>query len=1070
MEEQLGFEFATPREPSVDAPVGPALAPVEPALALGDAEGGPRLLFSLAAVAERYPRERKLVVGRTRGEAHELLRQLALRRAPWIGFEVTTVRPLALEVAGWALAERKLTPLDEFEEQALLDAAIDQVLLPNPPARFARLVDSIGFRDALQQSVRTLRLVGIGPDRVRRATVADPDKLSIVAAILAEYEAHLHSDGKADHATVLATALEELRDARRDGHRDILADRRIFLLPGLHLRGLAGRFVHLLVEHGAKTLETDPVEGLDVPTSLLWRAGAPETRLAFLHAPAGAPGPPDGTIQLFAAAGIADELREALRRVVAAGRRWDEVEIVAADPQAYGSALHALAEQLGIPVTFAVGLPVERTRPGRTVASYFRWLDGGFGADVFRQLLETGDLRPDRGGASGLPGAALARRFRSLRIGWGRERYLPAIDRQLEAVRKEGAERETPGKPDGRRDRKLRELEALRSILAPVLKHAPPVSERLDDDRLPVSPADVARGLSVFLRFVPALNEVDRTAKERIERILKRIATTLVRQTEYGAAAAVVRSHLHIRVPAPQAEGKAPWSSAGGHLHLTDLEHGGVTGRPITFLTGLDADCFPGGRLLDPLLLDADRRALAGDDLPTSADRLAERQFQLAALLARLRGTVTLSYSAWSPSESRQIAPAAVMLDAFRLSRVNPSLTFEDLHRELRPLATMVPRGSGRLDDQDVWLGALERDGRLLAGRPVVRTAFPSLDAGLRARDALAEDMGNAFHGVIRPRPDELDPRRNAARSLSASALQTLGTCPRRYLFNRILRIKLPDDPVLDPDSWLDARERGRLLHRVFERILRKRASEGELDTAEGESRALDILDEEAALKVREIPAPSRAIMYRQAEELKEDVKSFLEMTRSIHAPLELELKFGLEGDDSLLISLPGGTIGICGAVDRVDGRKRGLTVVDYKTGVPHDHRPADGVFHGGRRLQHVVYSEAVERLLKRPVEAMEYHFPTLRGENQSFAYERKSYASGLDLIATLLDGVGRGHFLPTENVDDCKFCDYRAICRVRSKRSGGDSSSLLDWAAAHWERADEYAALRSARTWERVS
>ncbi len=1062
MEEQLGFEFSAPREPCVDASVGPAFT-------LGDAERGPRLLSSLAAVADRYPRERKLVVGRTRGEAHELLRQLALRCAPWIGFEVTTVRPLALEVAGWALAERRLAPLDEFEEHALLDAAIDQVLLPNPPARFARLVDSIGFRDALQQSVRTLRLVGIGPDRVRRATVADPDKLSIVAAILAEYERSLHSEGKADHATVLTTALEELRDASGDGHRDVLADRRIFLLPGLHLRGLAGRFVRLLMEHGAKTLETDPVEGLDAPTSFLWRAGAPETPLAFLHAPDGAPGPPDETIQLFAAAGIADELREALRRVVAAGRRWDEVEIVAADPQAYGSALHALAEQLGIPVTFAVGLPVERTRPGRTVAAYFRWLDGGFGADLFRQLLETGDLRPDRGG-SGLRGAALARRFRSLRIGWGRERYLASIDRQLEALRTERADSDATDEPDGRQARKLRELEALRSILAPILAHAPPVRERLDDDRPPVSPADVARGLSVFLRFVPALNEVDRTAKDRIERILKRIAATLDRQTEYGAAAAVVRSHLQIRVPAPRAEGKAPWSSAGGHLHLTDLEHGGVTGRPITILTGLDADRFPGGRLLDPLLLDADRGALAGDDLPTSANRLTERQFQLAALLARLRGTVTLSYSAWSPSESREIAPTAVMLDAFRLSRVNPSLTFEDLRRELRPLATMVPRAGGRLDDQDVWLGALERDGRLLAGRPVVRAMFPSLDAGLRARDALAEDVGNAFHGVIRPRPDELDPRRNAALSLSASALQTLGTCPRRYLFNRILRIKLPDDPVLDPDSWLDARDRGRLLHRFFERILRDRAAEGELDAAEGESEALDILDEEAARKVREIPAPSRAIMCRQIEELKEDVRSFLEMTRSIPEPLELELKYGLAGDEPLPISLPGGTIRIRGAVDRVDGRKGSLTVVDYKTGVPRDHRPADGVFNGGRRLQHVVYSEVVERLLKRPVEAMEYHFPTLRGENQSFAYERKRYASGTDLIANLLDGVGRGHFPPTENVEDCKFCDYRAICRVRSGRSGSDSSSLLDWAAAHWERADEYEALRSARTWEQVS
>ena len=66
-----------------------------------------------------------------------------------------------------------------------------------------------------------------------------------------------------------------------------------------------------------------------------------------------------------------------------------------------------------------------------------------------------------------------------------------------------------------------------------------------------------------------------------------------------------------------------------------------------------------------------------------------------------------------------------------------------------------------------------------------------------------------------------------------------------------------------------------------------------------------------------------------------------------------------------------------------------GLRIVDYKTG--RADRYSVGVpFAGGRRLQNVLYSLAVERL--RPdesVRVMEYQFPTVKGENEVRAYPR---------------------------------------------------------------------------------
>ena len=1069
MEEQLGFAFPPPSPPSgravgqSDAKAGsgePTSGDGEPA-----ALSAARLIESLVSVSRRYPRARKLIVGRTRGEAHELLRQLARLHSSWIGFEATTLRPLALEIASPSLAADGILVLDAFEERAILDEAVDRVLLPEPPRRFERLVDSVGFREALAQSIRTLRLVGIEPDRMRDARVADPEKIGVLAAILTEYEGQLRSARRADDAAVLARALRGLRSAIEVGTASPLDDRKIFLLPGLHLRGLAGRFVGHLEQLGAEVLETDPVVGLAVPRAVLWRPGRAQSPLSYLHAPPSSPAPLDEVPRLFAAGSIADELREVLRRVVAEGRRWDEVEIVTTDPQAYGSALHALAQQLSIRVTFAVGLPVDRTSPGRAVAAYFRWLDEGFEAGEIRRLLEADDLRPP----SRRPphGVALARRLRALRIGWGRERYLRAIDDRLKVLRAKPARPTDPGARGRRLDEERRELQALRSIIAPVLRSAPETPERPEDDPPPASPATVARGLAAFLQFVRTRNDVDATAKERIERILQRIAATLTRPTEYAAAAAIVRSHLRIRVPAPRSEGRAPWSSAGGHLHLSDLEHGGVTGRPLTFVVGLDSDRFPAGRLLDPLLLDADRKALAGTGLPVSADRLEERHFQLSALLARLRGSVTLSYAAWSPNEAREIGPAAVMLDAFRLGRGQPSLTFEDLHAALRPLAGPVPRQASGLDTQDVWLGALERQGRLLAGRAEVRAAFRELDAGLRAREAIEAPQANAHHGVIRPRPEELDPRRNPSRTLSASALEDLGSCPRRYLFARVLGLRPPDDPVRDPDLWLDPREKGSLLHVVFERILRERDEAAGWQDGALEAAARRILEEEVERKRREVPAPSGAVVRREVEELAEDVRSFLRMTRAAPRPLALELEFGRGDDPPLPIDIPGGTIFVRGAVDRVDESASGLVVVDYKTGRPYNHGGDAGTFAGGRRLQHVVYTAAVEHLLERSVEAVEFQFPARRGEHACYRYDRRSYGSGWALIARLLDGVAAGRFPPTDSPGDCRFCDFRPICRVPDKLSAEEEPPLLHWASAHWAEAEAFTELRAARTWE---
>ena len=78
-------------------------------------------------------------------------------------------------------------------------------------------------------------------------------------------------------------------------------------------------------------------------------------------------------------------------------------------------------------------------------------------------------------------------------------------------------------------------------------------------------------------------------------------------------------------------------------LHVAHVLSGGHTGRPRTFIVGLDDSRFPGAGHQDPLLLDSERRKIS-PELATATARLEQGLGDFVRLLARLRGELTLSF------------------------------------------------------------------------------------------------------------------------------------------------------------------------------------------------------------------------------------------------------------------------------------------------------------------------------------------------------------------------------------------------------------------------------------------
>ncbi|MDE2985757.1 MAG: PD-(D/E)XK nuclease family protein [Gemmatimonadota bacterium] len=1025
--------------------------------------GAPSILVQeLERIARDGGRARKILVARTRGEGKELLRQTVVRGTSWVGFEVNTLRPLATEIVARSDAFSGRTVIDAFDEHALVERAIDDALRSGRGFRFPGLAEKIGFRDAVRHSVAALRLGGVRAGSLSGSSARPSSgRQALVTAVLGRYEDLLDADNLADNAHVLATAIEVLRDDTAPPPLRAPT----FLLPGLPDRGLAGRFARALQRRGATLLRTDPVEGLPVPQGILWDVAPPVAPGSFLHAIERHEGPCP-RIELFAAGSICDELRGVLRRVADLGAHWDEVEIIATDPAAYGSALHALADPLEIPVTFAVGLPVERTRPGRVAAAYFQWIENEFQESRLRALVEAGDVTPPRP-RHRIPGPRLARSLRRLRIGWGRERHTARIEGALRNVEKMRPRRfQTEDRLERRKERARETLLALRALIAPVLAATPDVTGT-------ASPAQVATGVKSLLARTTPGTDTDDTARDRLVRQLDRIEATLDRPTDYPSAAAIVKSFLQIRIPAPRAEGLAPWSSAAGHLYLTDLAHGGATGRPYTFIVGMDSARFPGSTQEDPLLLDRERWSLGRGELPLARDRTAETRFNFAQLVARLRGTLFLSYCRWDPGESRELSPAPELLQALRLRQGDRSLNFEHLERHLGPSESRLPRHEPRtdLDEGDVWLRALATsDGRLRDGLEAVGREYPRLGLGLAAAKALRRDEATVHTGFLGTPSPPLSYQDLFAHAFSASRLSDLGACPRRFLLKHVLKAYPPDDPEFDPHRWLNPLERGSLLHKVYEETLRLARERGiDPETDEFLALALSVVDREGAEMLWRVPTPSRALQEWEMAALRDDARSFVEMIRGDPPPwIELEMPFGM-GDDPTTIDAAGRPVGVRGFIDRLDDHGTELRVVDYKTGTDFAFGSRSGVYDGGRRLQHVIYTLAASALTGRPATRMEYHFPTRRGENRVRAFETAGLAHGGALVAVLLDSMTAGRFPATDTPDkDCRFCDFTEVCGVRTDKWGRNASCRhAEWTARNLGVLPELDSLKRVRNWE---
>ena len=164
-------------------------------------------------------------------------------------------------------------------------------------------------------------------------------------------------------------------------------------------------------------------------------------------------------------------------------------------------------------------------------------------------------------------------------------------------------------------ERDLADLQALSGLALSLLHLAPAEQD---------SPtAIVDKGLEFLESYARDINKLDHFAVEKLSSELRDMRHWLT-YTDSPATVDLWKWLEELpRESMIMGSGPQP-----GKIHVDNIHNGGHTGRPYTFIVGLDDSRFPGAGIQDPLLLDGERRAIS-DDLPTAAGRLQESTIPL---------------------------------------------------------------------------------------------------------------------------------------------------------------------------------------------------------------------------------------------------------------------------------------------------------------------------------------------------------------------------------------------------------------------------------------------------------
>lgn len=957
---------------------------------------------------------------------------------PCVHLTPATLRQFALELAGPLLAKRGLTVLDDAIGPLIVDWAWSRL----DHGYFSTLKKSPGLLSSVSRTIEQLRMHGISAEDLRSASSDRGDaipeaKATDLGVLLNAWNDYLREYHIADQADVLRLAGQAVESGA------LSPDSVVLTAKDLTFSGLELQLMNAV----------PPKQRVTVDSPLAAPAASTEDESATSFSLR------SENVNFVRAIGEANEIREVFRRCVAEELPLDDVEILQADSATYVplacdlSATIKPPDTVGLPITFHDGLPVTMSRPVRALQSWMRWIEGGHQQQQLVEMFAAGLLD-----CGGFGSSVMAKLLRPLGIRLGSSNYTPKLDEQLQTTETRIAatdhdDPEIQAQRIGFLEKKQQQLGVLKAKIETLLA--------LSDRFVGENTEDALSAVHTFLAEAAlSVNELDHVSVtvfgEQVEE-RKRWISSLGLNVDVASLVDQLCEQVRVMGSGPQP----------GRVHVAPLNAGGHTGRKYTFIVGMDDRRFPGALMQDPILLDHERRSLS-DDFPDSSTRMNQALVDVRHKLSQFHGDLTLLWSCHSVRNDTEMFATPLVLEVYRQASGDSDADMRILNQAAGAAVSFAPDDRRKaITASEHWLWQLTEPGFNRDDQTAfVCESYEHLERGNAAVQDRFQRFGS-WSGHVPGAADHVKPFDDDGTVYSASALEKLGACPLAYFFQRRLGLFPPDEPSDDPDVWLDARQFGSLLHELFRSFMAELTAEGQLPAFDDHyPRLLELLRDLITEYRRLIPPPNDSALRRDSSKLILIARTFLQDEESncrALRPLYFETALGmtqsgfanqLDSEEPPSVDLGDNLkIRVRGQIDRIDQVSELVySICDYKTGSARSYA-ANAPFRNGRRVQNVLYLKMVEQVLREKVDPQarvaqfEYFFPGTKASGLRRAWSAEQLNGGLTVLTHLTSLDSAGVYPPTDDDNDCRYCDYQEVCgdykrlTRQSKRWLDDSS-----------------------------
>ncbi len=1007
-----------------------------------------RMVSDLMEVCRSRVLQEKWLMARSLRIGRQWLDQVTLQGTAPFNVRLKTFKGFVLSVVGISLARSSSSVLNDPEAMILIDGIVS-VLKKKPSSYFGEVRCSRNLSKIIYSSIQSIRLTGLHSRNLDAYHFETPQKGVFIKSVLEEYERFLETNNILDYPDILQLAKQALdREEFPNGFSDIL-----LLLPdSLRLSHLEKRVIDSVPNSRIVILgKPEQSEPLKLDTRCVGVGCMGE----ICEGEKEKHGHPL-SCEFFRAIGYVNEVREVFRRCIERGWSFDEVEIVHTDFETYVPTIYEVAVKISggiqigdesFPVTFAEGLPLRLSKPGRALIGWISWVKDGYPLKTLVQMLSDDLLKMQDNNS--MNGAQMAEILRGLAIRSGKDQFIQQLKLIIGNLEERlNREKSPSGFPEPIADNfrihkinlRLEQTKRLEEMIVSLFGILPP-SEPL--------PLEILQASKVFLeRFVRSESYLDNYSRQSLLAAIQAEESALQKMNQSGQASINTWEVIGDLLRSLRVGGSRPRQ---GSVHVASIEIGGHSGRKHTFVIGLDDTRFPPRTFDDPILLDLERARIS-PNLPKSAERIKETLTTWNEFLEGLEGNISLGFSCHDIVNDRELFPSRVLMEVYR-HILNPEVSdLTGIQESFPPPVSFAPQKLSQSLDETEWLMRdLCGDGIPDADQ-ILRDNFPNLYSGKLAVECRSSDQFTIYDGNILQIPHNLDPKRSEGPVMSASKLETAGQCPLRYFFRHVLELKQQSEIKQDPTKWLDHTEVGSLLHEVFYRFMARLITEGRKPDFQRDGGALESILNECVKRYQAIhPIPSEGAFKNQKRELERSGLIFLIEEEGFcrdHTPKFLETSFGMQSEELTsplqdknpvdFILPSGAAIKTRGRIDRMDMDDRSSSTVfsiwDYKTGSAYKYSSM-GPFGQGRIIQHSIYTEIASRMLKKKIDMRAtvsrfgYFFPSSRARGARIMMPASLVSDGARIIEHLCLIISSGAFLATNKEDDCKYCDYLQIC-----------------------------------------